>query len=161
WMARRVGDGVATLSAVINEADGLVEFHAGETTRKSLKQAQRDLAARAGIALVEAPWAHVDRLLHEAHQRASDAARFPDVQRARQRIAPTARGEGRPPVDALIDRTAAAADAAALASSAEALREPELGGWLLPYPWLETALEQIGAARSSLVVISPAQQEER
>jgi hypothetical protein len=161
-MARRVGDGTATLSAVINENEGLVEFHAGETTRKALKQAQRDLAARAGIALVEAPWAHVDALLREAHQRAADPTRFPDVQRARQLIAPASRPEPVPsPIDALLDRASVEADPAALAASAEALREPETAGWVLPYPWLEAALEEVSAARSSLVVISPVQQEER
>src|SRR5262249_31596046 len=49
WMARRAGDGVASLSAVVNDVAGLLEFHAGETTRKALRQAHRDLAARSKI----------------------------------------------------------------------------------------------------------------
>src|SRR5581483_6640142 len=162
WMARRAGDGVASLSAVVNDVAGILEFHAGETTRKALRQAHRDLASRSKIALVEAPWRHVDALLAEAHEK-SDQERFADVTRARRVIAPErAPGDIPAPVDSLLDRAAVAADADALRASAEALRARGAGsGWLLPAEWLTPVVEAVDAARTSLVVVSPAQQEER
>lgn len=163
WMARRAGADVASLSALINETRGLQEFYAGGTTRKALRQAQRDLATRNGVHLVEAPWRHVDALLQSATALAGDEARRAEVSRARREIVPQSAApvEARPPVDALIDRAAAARDAGALAASAQALAEKELGGWLLPRDWLEPALAALDDTQSSLVIVSPQQREER
>lgn len=162
WMARRIGSGMASLSALVDESRGLLEFYAGETTRKSLRQAQRDLAGRSGVALVEAPWPHVDALLMRAVALAADETRAADVARARREIVPHPHaGVVAPPIDALIDRAAAAGDEPALATSAGALTEKELGGWLLPREWVEPALAGIEEAQSSLVIVSPQQKEER
>jgi hypothetical protein len=162
WMARRSGDGVASLSAVVNDERGLLEFHAGETTRKALKQAHRDLLQRSKVALVEAPWPHVDGLLDEALEK-SDKTRFAEVPRARRAIVPErpSAATAHHPVDALLDRAAAGGDEAALRASAEALHAGSAPGWLVPAEWLAPALDEIESARSSLVVVSPAQQEER
>jgi hypothetical protein len=162
WMARRIGDGVGSLSAVVNDTTGLIEVHAGETTRKALRQAHRDLASRSGLSLVEAPWPYADALLETAWERTSDRTRFSDLPRARRLIAgELAPGPGAPPVDALLDRASVAADGEALAASAEMLRAGKVTGWLLPPDWLGPAIDALEEARSSLVVVSPAQQEER
>lgn len=162
WMARRSGAGMASLSALIDERRGLVEFYAGETTRKSLRQAQRDLSDKSGVALVAAPWPHVDALLTRAVALAADEARTAEVARARREIVPRPHaGEVPSPVDALVDRAGAAADAAALEASAGALLQRELGGWLAPRDWIEPMLPGIDDAQSSLVIVSPQQQEER
>jgi len=161
WMARRTGAGMASLSALIDERRGLVEFYAGETTRKALRQAQRELSGRNGVALVEAPWQHADALLTRAAAAANDA-RSTEVARARREIVPHPHaGPVPPPVDALLDRAAASADPAALEASARALAERELGGWLLPRDWVEPALQGIEDAQSSVVIVSPQQREER
>jgi len=162
WMARRSGAGMASLSALIDERRGLVEFYAGETTRKSLRQAQRDLSDKSGVALIAAPWPHVDALLVHAVAVAADDARSAEVARARREIVPhPEEGPVPPPVDALVDRAAAASDAAALDASASALLQRELGGWLLPRDWVEPSLQGVEDAQSSLVIVSPQQQEER
>lgn len=162
WMARRSGAGMASLSALIDETRGLVEFYAGETTRKALRQAQRELSGRNGVALVEAPWQHVDALLTRATAIAANETRSADVARARREIVPHPHiGAVPPPVDALLDRAAASADPAALEASARVLAERELGGWLLPRDWVEPALQVIEDAQSSVVIVSPQQHEER
>lgn len=162
WMARRTGSEMASLSALVNEDAGLQELYAGATNRKALRHAQRELAERNGVQLVEAPWAHVDALLVRATELANDPARSSEVARARREIVPRpATGTPRPPVDALVDRAAAARDADALAASARALAEKELAGWLLPRDWIEPALAAIDEAQSSVLIVSPQQREER
>lgn len=162
WLARRAGDGVASLSAIASEEGGLREIHAGQTTRKALREAQRDLSARSGISLVETPWAHVHRLIREAYDAASDRSRFGDVPGKLRTLVPQPPESPPHPVDALLDRAEIGADESALAESARALEEPELRAWLLPFDWVEAAAARVReAGSSSLVVLSPAQQRER
>jgi len=162
WMARRTASGMASLSALVNESAGLQEFYAGGTTRKALRQAQRELAAKSGIQLVEAPWAHVDALLGQAVAIGADPAQAAEVARVRREVVPhPPSSPPRAPVDALVDRATAASDEAALAQSATALGERELAGWLLPREWIDPALANIEEAQDSLVIISPQQREER
>ena len=163
WMARRIGSGdMASMSAMVNETVGVQEFYAGGTTRKSLRQAQRDLGERNGVQLVEAPWQHVDALLQRAVAIGAKPEQAAEIARARREIVPhPAATPPAPPVDALVDRAAAAADAAALDGSVRALGEREVGAWLLPRPWVEPALGALDEAQSSVVIVSPQQQEER
>lgn len=163
WMARRTGSGeMASMSAMVNETVGLQEFYAGGTTRKSLREAQRDLGTRNGVHLVEAPWQHVDALLQRAVALGAKPEQAADVARARREIVPHPATTPPPsPVDALLDRAAAAADAAALDDSVRALGEREVGAWLLPRSWVEPALGALDEAQSSVVIVSPQQQEER
>lgn len=162
WIARRTGQGMASLSALINDLQGVLEFYSGATTRKMLRQAQRELSAKSGVTLVDLPWRHADALLVRALERSADRSREADVQRARREIVPQATTTAAPPpVDALIERSGAAADVAALRASAVALREKELAGWLLPREWIEPALAAIEDTQTSVLVVSPQQREER
>ena len=161
WLTRRAADGVVSASAITSEEGGLREFHAGQTTRKSVRQAQRDLTSRSGIALVEAPWEHVHRLVREAWEATADRTRLGDVSAALRMIAPHPPEDARHPLDTLVDRAAVAADASALADSAAALAEPELAAWLLPYEWAEPAAAQVRDAGQSVLVVSPVHERER
>ncbi len=162
WLARRAPDGVVTITAIASEESGLLEFHAGRTTRKALRRMQADLAAQTGLRLVEAPWPHVCWLVREAWERAADRDRLGDVPGALRAIAPQLPAEPPPPpVDALLDRAAVASDLAALTSSAQALEEPELASWILPRNWVEAAAETLAKEPPSLVVLPPAQEQER
>jgi hypothetical protein len=162
WMARRSGSGMASLSALVSETKGLQEFYAGGTTRKALRQAQRDLSVRNGIQLVEAPWAHADALLVRAVSLGAEPGQAAEVARVRREVVPhPPASQPRPPVDALVDRASAAQDDQALALSASALGERELAGWLLPREWVDDALPAIEEAQGSLVIVSPQQREER
>ena len=162
WMARRTGSDMASMSAMVNEIVGVQEFYAGGTTRKSLRQTQRDLATRNGVQLVEAPWQHVDALLERATALGASPEQAADIARARRQIVPhPVATPPPPPVDALVDRAAAAADPAALADSVRALGEREVGAWFLPRSWVEPALGTLEEAQSSVVIVSPQQQEER
>jgi hypothetical protein len=160
WMSKRVPEGVASVSAITTEDYGLREIHAGQTTRKALRQAQRDLIARSGIPLVEAPWPHVHDLIRDAWEATKDRARLGDVPGTLRLLAPRPPERGPHPVDAYLDRTALAADENALADSA-ALGEPELAAWLLPFEWIEPAMQTIREATKSLVVTSPVHERER
>jgi len=163
WMARRHGSGVASLSALIDEDAGIREFRSGETTRKSLREAQREITRETGIGLVEVPWEWAHEVLRRAFAR-TERGRFPETPSVLKALAPHASADSehvRHPIDALLDRAAVAEDESALAGSTQALAEPETGGWLLPLGWLEKALDSFSEADSSLVVVSPALKEER
>ncbi|MFM7141603.1 MAG: hypothetical protein ACKO2K_06765, partial [Alphaproteobacteria bacterium] len=162
WIARRVGDGVASLSAVVNDVTGVQELNAGETRRKAIRDAHRSLTANTGLALVEAPWRHVDGLLEEALRIAPDEKRTDTVESARRELLPDGvRGEVGRPIDSVLDRAAIERDRDALLESPELRREKDGPAWLVPFAWLEAAVETVSSARESLVVVSPAQQEER
>jgi hypothetical protein len=162
WLARSLGHGLATLSTVISDTAGMRDLHAGETTRKALAKARKDLASRHGTTLVEAPWQHVDALVADAYERAQDRSALTEYPQARTLVVPhPARGPVAAPIDALIDRAAAGDDPAALAASGEALGERELAGWLLPLEWLKATLDELEGAQQSVLVLSPVQKEER
>lgn len=162
WIARRIGDGVASLSAVVNDVTGVQEINAGETRRKAIRDAHRSLTANTGLALVEAPWRHVDGLLGEALRIAPDEKRSEIAARARRVLLPQgAQGAIGRPIDSVFDRAAVERDRDALLGSPELRREKEGPAWLVPFAWLETAVESVASARESVVVVSPAQQEER
>lgn len=162
WIARRVGDGVASLSAVVNDVTGVQELNAGETRRKAIRDAHRSLTEKTGLALVEAPWRHVDGLLGEALRIAPDEKRDAQVASARRVLLPAgAQGEVGRPIDAIVDRGAVEREVDALVQSPELRREKEGPAWLVPFAWVEPAVEKVAGARESIVVVSPAQQEER
>lgn len=160
WMARKVPGAVASLSAVISEDHGIREFHSGKTTRSALRDAHREIAQRSGIPLTEAPWPWVHLVLRDAFER-TERGRFPDVPRVLKTLAPDPPENPPPAVDGVLDRADVSNDAEALAASAELLGEPEIGTWLLPLPWMEETLGKLADTESSLVVVSPAAQEER
>lgn len=161
WMSKRVPEGVASISAITTEEYGLREIHGGQTTRKAVRQAQRDLTSRSGIPLVEAPWAHVHRLIRDAWESTADRTRLGDVPGTLRLLVPGPPEHVAHPVEAYLDRAAVAADDTALAGSAKALAEPELAAWLLPFEWVEPAMQEIRDASQSLVVTSPAHERER
>ena len=160
WMARKVPGGMASLSAVISEDHGIREFHSGKTTRNALRDAHKEIAQRSGIPLTEAPWPWVHHVLRDAFER-TERGRFPDVPRVLETIAPDAPEDPPPAVDGVLDRSDVSNDGEALAASAELLGEPEIGTWLLPLPWMEETLGKLADTESSVVVVSPAAQEER
>ncbi len=161
WMARTTAGAVATLSAVVNEDQGIREFHSGKTTRKALRESHREIAQRSGIPLVEAPWAWVLESLRTAFER-TEKGRFPEVPNVLSTLAPRAPVEPpAPPIEARLDRAEVAGDEEALAASAALLGEREVGTWVLPISWLEETLEKLSEADGSLLVVSPAATEER
>lgn len=162
WIARRIGDGVASLTAVVNDVTGVRELNTGETRRKAIRDAHRSLVAKTGLALVEAPWRHVDGLLEEALAISPDEMRAAEVENARRVLLPPgARGEVARPIDSVVDREEVERDRDALLRSPELRREKDGPAWLVPFDWVEPSIERVAAARESLVVVSPAQQEER
>ena len=162
WLARSIPNAVVTLSTVISDTAGVRDLHAGETTRKALAKARKDLASRHGTTLVEAPWQHVDALVARAYELTQDRSTLTEYPQARALVVPhPATGPVSPPIDALVERADAGGDSAALAASGEALREPELAGWLLPLEWLQATIDELEGAQQSVLVLSPVQKEER
>lgn len=160
WMARRIPGGLASLSAVIAEDHGIREFHSGKTSRKALRDAHKEIAERSGIPLTEAPWGWVHELLVRALEQ-TDRGRFPDATRVLKTMSTDATLDPTPAVDSVLDRAEVGGDEAALTGSADLLGEPEVGTWLLPLPWMEETLQKLADTESSVVVVSPAAQEER
>ena len=161
WMARKTASGLISASAVISEDQGLREFHSAITTRKALREAHRDIAKRSGVQLVPTPWEWTHHLLQDAASQA-EKGRFPDLAATLSSLVPTPPADRpAPPIDGLLVREQVAADETALADSATLLAEGEVGGWLLPLPWLEETLATLSETQDSVVMVSPAAREER
>ena len=160
WMARKTPGGMASLSAVLNEDQGIREFHAGKANRGAIRDAHRQIAERNGVPLTEAPWQWVFTLIQRAYDK-TERGRHADVPRVLKAISPESPEAPVPAIDSVLNRDEVAKDEEALTNSAELLQQKEVGTWLLPLPWMNDALDKVDETESSVVVLSPGAKEER
>ncbi len=161
WLARRISGGNLTLSAVVHEDGLLRELGGGEGSRRELREAQAALARDTPFRLVTAPAPWVLWRISAALDATPDRSRWPQARTTLLRFGTLPSAAPPHPIHARIDAEALAGAPEALARSGSLLEEPEARGWLLPPAWLESTLDEVGQARQSLLVVSPAQQSER
>ena len=160
WLVKPQAGGALHLFAVINDPDGLREVAMHAVTRKALKALRAELEQAHEVRLVSVDWHYADFLVRRAFEwaRASDTRMDGDYPALRAQFsrqpAPAERPlAGLPPIGA--------ADAAALAASAELLGEPELRTWFRPIEELQPYLEGLAGVKDSPLVLNEAQQQER
>ncbi len=161
WLARRISGGNLTLSAVVHEDGPLRELGGGEGSRRELREAQAALARDTPFRLVMAPAMWVLWRIGTALDATPDRSRWPQARTTLLRFGTLPSSPPPHPIHTRIDASALAGDPEALARSATVLDAPEARAWLLPPTWLESTLDAVGRARQSLLVVSPAQQNER
>ena len=162
WLVKRQASGGSLLvAAQANEPEGLRDVQAVDMSRKHLRAVRQRLAREGGVTLVAAPWATVDALLVEAHERTTTRDRARDYLRVRAEVTaepPAAPAEPlssqAPPPGLDEARTLAAA-------SAPLLGEAPFAAW---GPGAEAAapfVAEIAALRDSPLVLNELQQRER
>jgi hypothetical protein len=165
WLARpRAGGGTLLLAAEVNEPDGLRDVRLAEVSRKELRALRERLQKQSGLRLVAAPWALLDALIVEGHERAaaqgtSDRSR--DYLRLRPELVHAAPVSPAEPRSALAPPPSDDDQPALVAGSGELVTLPELRTW---WPRPDTAapfIEEIAALRDSPIVLNRMQQDER
>ncbi|MBX3023856.1 hypothetical protein KF840_03000 [bacterium] len=156
WLIRPQPGGVLHLFAVINDVEGLREVALHSASRKALKTLRGELEQRHDVRLAAVDWRHADALVRRAFEaaRASGGRMegdYPALRAQLWREAPTEASPLPPP----------AADAAALARSADMLGEPELRTWFRPAEELAPFLEEFSSVQDSPLVLNELQQRER
>jgi hypothetical protein len=151
------------LSGIPHESEGLLDFAGGPIAKRRLDERLRAIRAESPL-----PWVEVDpewalHLLAEAAQRQSAAgAPLPgDLARWRATLQPWTAG-GEPPIYRRIPAEAVGADAGLVERGAALLALPELAGWFLDPPTVQSeALELLQAKESRLVVTDQIKEERR
>ena len=157
WILKsRPGGGLAHLSVIVNEPEGLRQTVLTSVTRKSMKKLRDDLARRNGIRLVACDWRYIDWIASEGYERAREAGSLrgmasPWPQLRMQVLSRPAEPRPSPILSVLsLDDTA---NAAALATSAELFEDRDFGFWHLPEAVLQPWLERYAEMRDSPLVL--------
>lgn len=163
WLVKPRPAGVAHVFAVINDPDGLREVDLSETTRKALRGARQQLLEKHELRMVEADWRYCDYVIDRACRWAAEKGNrisgdYPGL-RARlikQPVAPMP-----PLILAQLDPEAVRRDAQLVAQSGKLLDEKEFRTWFFDRETLRPYVEEALEAKSSLLILAPAQQQER
>lgn len=162
WLVRPLADGGSfVVYAHLNEPRGLLALTAGEIGRKRLRAVRKSLEGETGFGLVRADWRTVDALLVEAHERAGAGDPERDYLRVRRRVTADPPAPPAEPVSARVAPVGADEAPALAADPARLLAEPELLTWVPAPEALEPFVEEIGRARESPLVLSPAAEQDR
>lgn len=162
WLTRAGNNGVVNIFAIVHESAGLKDLELIETSRKGLRALRADMEAQHGLRLVDADWRYCDFLIDRAfrltRERGGKVGDYPGM---RARLSREPVRECTAPIRDLLDAEAIRQDAAALARSADLLREPELRAWIFPADRLRTYIETSLEAIDSPIVVTDEQRSER
>lgn len=164
WLLKPRPDGLVHLFALINDPDGLREVDLNVTTRKAVKHATDELAAKHQIRFVKADWRYCDFLIHRAFEwaRARGTPMTGDYPALRSQITREAPPRELPPlVYSEIDPEEVRADRSLRARSVQLLEEQELRTWFFGPELVKPYLDEIAAARESPILLHPRQQADR
>ncbi len=164
WLVLEGPPGERTLlSAALNDAAGVLDFAGGPIAKKRLDERLRAIRAESPLPWVEAPPAWAVHLLAEARRRHDETGTPLPGELARWLpLLEGAGAEGPPPIYARLPAAAVTEDPALLEASARLLELPELAGWFLDPPAVQSeALELLQAQESRLVVSEQIKEERR
>jgi len=151
------------LSGLLNDAVGLLDFAGGPIAKKRVDQRLAALRAESPLPWVEAPAAWALHLLAEGAARAAAGGGPLPAELARWRATlEAAPASAEPPIYAVVAEPDVAADPGLLERSVALLGLPELAGWFLDPPSVQSeALELLQAKESRLVVTDQIKEERR
>jgi len=163
WLVKPRPAGVLHLFAVVNDPDGLREVEVTETTRKALRAARQELHDRHAIDMIEADWRYADFVVARAFAWATEKGTpmHGDYRGARNQLTAQPVQEMAPLIRTRLDVDAVRADTRALTESAALVEQPEFRTWFFDPETLAPYLDEAQQIRNSLLVLSPAQQQER
>lgn len=150
------------LSAVVSDAAGVLDAASGPIAKRRLDERLLALQAESPLKWVEVPASWAARVLLEAARR-HDARGTPlpgDLRRWVDGLGEPDPAE-RPPVYARLAPETIAADPTLLDRSAELLALPELAGWFLDPPALQSDALELLQARETRLVVSDQTKAER
>jgi len=154
----RAQGGLSRLQGLTSESEGLVGANLTHVSRRELREERREIERRSSIKLVEADYRLADFMLCEAYRRTSETrlGRVGNFLALRAEILAAA-----PAADYHHPIYSEFAATLSQEPSPELLKEPELGGWIIPGSDLKPYLDEIAEIRQSPLVLNQYQQEER
>lgn len=179
WLAGHRRGRLYFFQAVVNDERGLVQFGAGEASRRQLREAVREAESARSFPLVAVEPAYALALIESAaaRQLAPETAGRPvaplppPFRAARALLAPEGGGahaEGaEPPRAPVLDRRGldggmdTAEQEARLGRSADLHRLAEFAGWFLPDETIRPLIEELDDAARSQVIVNEEQRRER
>jgi hypothetical protein len=159
WIVKeRPRGGLARLWCFLSENEGLIGCQMTLVTRRELRQDRARLEVQLGDHLIDADWRLVDRIMLEAWRRT------PEEKRAAVGTYLALRSEllgSLPDEDFEHPIYNELAHELSGEPSAQLAQEPELASWPVPGDELKPFIEQIMEIQNSVIVLSPAHNEER
>ncbi|MSP41327.1 MAG: hypothetical protein EXR70_22805 [Deltaproteobacteria bacterium] len=164
WIARtQVKRGLQVIQAMLHDREGLLRYAGLEMKRKELRAMADDIKAQHGVTMIAIPWQFADYIIYQGYERAKARGQsgLTDFHEIRSLIG---NGKPKPVTHPIYDKLGAEdfRDGAWREQSRKLLEEPELRYWIVMDEWVRSEyLPRLEAARSSQLVLNPAQKEER
>ncbi len=163
WLVKPRPGGVAHVFAVVNHTHGLREVELTPTTRKALREIERELLQKHELRFVKADWRHCDHLMDRAFRWATQHGQpisgdYPGI-RAQLLKEPAA--ELPPLIFRYVDPEAVRGDAQLLQDSPRLLEEKEFRTWFFDTEALQPYIDETRQIRDSPLVLNQVQQQER
>jgi hypothetical protein len=159
WIVKaRARGGLARLWGFVSETEGLIGCQLTNVSRRDLRRDRATVEERSGARLIDADWRVADRVLTEAYHRTPDDKRAAvgNFLALRAEIIETS-----PAADFVHPIYAELEAEAAAEPSIELIREPEIAAWQFSPAEIKPFVDEIADIRNSVIVLSPAHNEER
>lgn len=163
WIVKpHPGHGLQVIQAMLHDSQGLLRVGGMHMKRKELRSMMDEIKEQHQVSMIAVPWEYADQIVYEGYERAkargqSGLEKFHEL---RSMIATGKPREQQHPVYQRFN-AAEAREGGWRETSHRLLGEPELRYWILTDEWLRDFLSQIEEARTSRLVLNPAQKEER
>ena len=163
WLVKPRAGGVSHVFAVVNYPDGLREVELTPTTRKALREIERELMRKHELRFVKADWRYCCYLIDRAFHRATEAGRQVggDYQGIRRQLLKEPPAVELPLIVRYVDLESVRGNAQLLADSARLLEEKEFYTWFFDHNTLKPYIDETLRIRDSPLVLNQIQQEER
>lgn len=159
WIVKpRPQGGYARLWALVSDDEGLLRVGVQPVARRELKAELADVERRSGAKFIEADWRLADYIICEAYRCT------PEPSRGRVGGFLAVRAEviaSPPPATFEHPVYAELGEEIPPEPTSDLLTVPEIGAWRLPEAVVKPYVEEIRRVGESLIVVSPAQQQER
>ena len=162
WLLLEGGLGERTLlSAAINDAAGFLDVAGGPVSKKRLDERLAAIRAESPLPWVEVPAAWALHLFAEARRRHAEAGTEPPPELARWQQVLADAPAATPPIYDVVPAPDVAVQPQLVDASAPLLELPELAGWFLDPPSVQTEALELLQARESRLVLSDQVKAER
>jgi hypothetical protein len=158
WITKQAPGALLLIIGRVNDREGLCELSAAETSKRQFRLQRDELSGRHGLRMVQVDWRYADALLSAANARGAPKG-SPGYSTARSRLTTDPPASLEPPIYRHIARDAVEAELSAM--SGELLEARELQSWLPAPASLQPYVEELLDARSSPLVLSQQQQDDR
>lgn len=163
WIVKpQIGHGLQSIQAMVSDREGLLRVGGAQIRRKELRNMAREIKEKHGISMISVPWGYADQVIYQAYEKSKVQGRsgFENFYELRAAIVSGKPKAQEHPVYRRLNASAVH-EGAWREQSRRLLDEPELRFWFLDEDWVRPYLSQIDEAKSSRLVLNPAQKEER